>query len=346
MTSVFDLDEETRAYFRETAGARIRRLCAENGITAATTGNGTQMGEQLPDTLLDLIQDAADADGGVLTELRNQLGYGYGHRAGRYNQPVALALDYAQGHVTPPFKPLDDDSELRNDVTVTRDGGGSARAERTSGPNSVLAPPAGAGRYDDGFTLNLGRDLHCADQAGWRLHLGAWDEQRYPTLTINLGRNPSLISAVAALDSGDRITIANLPPWVSYDLADLIIDGYSERFDSVEWIWTANLSPARPFDVGVHGVGRYGTAGSQLNSSATNSATSLSVATTSGPLWTTAGGDMPFEIIVGGERMTVTAISGASSPQTFTVTRAVNGVVKAHSSGAAVELYQPAIRAL
>jgi hypothetical protein len=37
----------------------------------------------------------------------------------------------------------------------------------------------------------------------------------------------------------------------------------------------------------------------------------------------------------------VTAISGSSSPQTFTVTRSVNGVVKAQSSGAAVALFQP-----
>ncbi|WP_062441243.1 hypothetical protein [Herbidospora daliensis] len=346
VTSIYDLADETRGWLREPAGSRIARLCAENGITAAVTGTGTLMGEQLPATLSTLIQDAADADHGVLTELRTQLGYGYGVRQGRYNQPVSLALDYAQGHISPPFKPLDDDSELTNDVTVSRSSGGSARAEKTSGPNSVLAPPLGAGRYDAPVTLNLARDLHCADQAGWLLHLGAWDEARYPTLTIDLGANPDLIEEVAALDSGDRITIANLPPWLPPGLADLIIDGYSETIDSFRWLWTANLSPARPWDVALYGTGRYGTAGSQLNSSATSSATSLSVATTSGPRWTTDAGEMPFDIVIGGERMTVTAISGTSSPQTFTVTRSVNGVVKAHGSAAPVELFQPAIRAL
>jgi hypothetical protein len=34
-------------------------------------------------------------------------------------------------------------------------------------------------------------------------------------------------------------------------------------------------------------------------------------------------------------------VSGAASPQTATVTRSVNGVVKAQSSGAQVQLYQP-----
>ena len=69
--------------------------------------------------------------------------------------------------------------------------------------------------------------------------------------------------------------------------------------------------------------------------------TSLSVSTSTGPVWTTNAGHVPFDINIGGERMTVTAISGATSPQTFTVTRAVNGVEKHHSAGASVRLWQP-----
>jgi hypothetical protein len=62
------------------------------------------------------------------------------------------------------------------------------------------------------------------------------------------------------------------------------------------------------------------------------------------PLWdTTASG---FDIGVAGERMTVTAISGSSSPQAFTVTRSVNGVVKAQSSGAPVALWNTPVAAL
>lgn len=74
--------------------------------------------------------------------------------------------------------------------------------------------------------------------------------------------------------------------------------------------------------------------------------TSLSVATSTGPLWTTDSDDVPFDVMVGGERMTVTAVTGSSSPQTFTVTRSVNDIVKAHASGTDVRLFQPAIRAL
>jgi hypothetical protein len=77
-------------------------------------------------------------------------------------------------------------------------------------------------------------------------------------------------------------------------------------------------------------------------------ATSMQVDTTNAasPLWTTSAGDFPFDVVVSGERMTVTNITGASSPQTFTITRSVNGVVKAQSAGADVRLFFPPIASL
>jgi hypothetical protein len=45
--------------------------------------------------------------------------------------------------------------------------------------------------------------------------------------------------------------------------------------------------------------------------------------------------------MIGGERMTVTAVTGSSSPQTLTVTRSVNGVVKSHATGVPVVLADP-----
>jgi hypothetical protein len=86
---------------------------------------------------------------------------------------------------------------------------------------------------------------------------------------------------------------------------------------------------------------------STLASGVTTTATSFSVATAAGdPLWTTAVGDFPMSATVGGELVTVTAIAGASSPQTFTVTRSANGVVKAHSAGALVQVFPPLYVAL
>lgn len=70
----------------------------------------------------------------------------------------------------------------------------------------------------------------------------------------------------------------------------------------------------------------------------------LPVFTDSGfPVWTQAASDMPFDIQVDGERITVVAVAGSSpsEPQDFTAIRAVNGVSKTHVSGAAVELWHP-----
>jgi hypothetical protein len=61
----------------------------------------------------------------------------------------------------------------------------------------------------------------------------------------------------------------------------------------------------------------------------------------------TAAGEFPFDIEVEGVRLRVTAISGASSPQTFTVTQApVNGVTKTIPAGTAVRLWQGAVISL
>jgi hypothetical protein len=52
--------------------------------------------------------------------------------------------------------------------------------------------------------------------------------------------------------------------------------------------------------------------------------------------WTSADGQ--YGILVGGELMTVTNVTGGTA---FTVVRAVNGVSKSHLAGSAVTLADP-----
>jgi hypothetical protein len=73
--------------------------------------------------------------------------------------------------------------------------------------------------------------------------------------------------------------------------------------------------------------------------------TETGVDITASPLTTVNPDHFPFDVFVGGERMTATACSGASNPQTLTVTRSANGVVKAHLIGAAVSIALPLILA-
>lgn len=101
-------------------------------------------------------------------------------------------------------------------------------------------------------------------------------------------------------------------------------------------------------DISVTGLApsRRDTAGSQLAADVTATATSLSVATTLGPVWTQDPVHMPFQARLGGEVVSVTSVTGTTSPQTWTVVRSVNGIVKPQTAGTPVSLTEPAIRAL
>jgi hypothetical protein len=350
-------DNAITAWAGETAGGRLTRLASEEGVPLARWGDATaqeQVGPQRPDALLALLEEAADADGGILYERRDATSLAYRDRISLYNQPVALALDYnVSGHVAPPLEPVDDDQKVRNDVTVTRSGGAWGRAVLDEGPLSTQAPPNGVGVYDESVTLNLYNDAQPEQHAGWRLHLGTVDEARYPVLNLNMAAAPSLIDTVTLVESGDRLQVANPPAWLPPGPIDLLMQGYQETIGHpVDWDFQLNCTPASPWTVAVVDddvLGRVDTDGSKLAVGVSSTATTLSVAVTDGPLWITTAAyptEFPFDIEVGGERMRVTGITGASSPQTFTVVRSVNGVVKAQTANTDVSLADPAIVAL
>lgn len=340
----------------ETVPDRIVRLCHREGIPVSIVGDiypiETLLGPQLPATFLDLLRQAAGADLGILYEPREFLGLAYRTRASLYSQEPALTLDYASGMLAEGFRPVEDDQAIRNDVTVKRQGGTSARAELTSGPMSTATPPDGVGRYDTETTISLSDDADLADQAGWRLHLGTVDEPRFPEVPLNL-RNPrveALLDEILAVREGDIIRITNPPEWLSAGPYDLFVEGFREEKSSVTHVIAFTCTPGSAWSVGVYdedsgpGEARYSSDGSTINEDLTTTETDVGVATPSGPLW---GDDhAPFDIVIGGERMTVTAVTGATSPQVFTVTRSVNGVIKTHASGAEVALYKPARYAL
>lgn len=326
------------AHAGETAGSRIRRLCNEEEVpfveraAAADLGDTTPVGAQRPGTLLDLLRQAEDADGGVLHEFG--AGLTYLPRVSRYNQTAALALSKVSGHIADAPEPTDDDQQTRNDVTANRTNGSFARVVDQPHVDSE-------GRYDEAVTVNVSKDSLLANIAAWRVHLGTVAAMRWPKIALNLARNPSLIPSWLAFRIGNRATVAHDITQLPGVDVDLLVDGWSERIGPYSWDVELNAVPALPWQVGVLGDSperRAETQGSQLNASVTSTATSLAVATTIGPVWTTTAGHFPFDVMIGGERITVTNITGATSPQTFTATRSANGISKAHSSGAKVEL--------
>lgn len=342
----------------ETAGTRLSRLSVEESLPLTQYGDSSvesRMGPQRPAAILDLLNDAADVDGGILYERRNALGLACRDLNGLYNQPVTLALDYtAKGHVAPPLQPVDDDQGIKNDITVTRANGSSARVTLDTGALSTKAPPNGVGPYAGSpVTLNLFDDDQPEQQAGWRLHLGTWDEARYPSVHVNLAKAPALIDGASATDSGDLISIINLPSFLPPDDLLLMVQGYTEIIGIRTWDITYNATPGGPWStVGVADdpASQADTDGCQLAGTMTTTSTSVAITTTSGPRWAdsaTYPSDFPFDIIVAGERMTVAGCTGTTTSQTFTgITRSVNGVVKSHLSGEAVSLFAPVYAAL
>lgn len=358
-SSIFALGDQLNAWQGERAGDRIERLCAEEGIPFSSVGDSADtavMGPQKSKTLLDLLEECADADLGSLFEPKGDIGIAYRTRASLYNQNALLDLDYGAGEIAPPFVPTYDDQLTRNDVTAKRVDGSEARAVLLSGRMSVLPPKdGGVGTYDDSVTVNVETDEPLPDIANWLVHLGTVDETRYPVIKVMLS-NPNVVAAgieedVLMVSIDDRLTISN-PKSGQVPTASTvsqIVRGYAEKLNTFEHNLEFNCAPESPYRVIEldDTEFRLDSDATTLNEDLDTTETSVEVAIATGnALWTTDAGEMPIAILIGGEEMSVTAISGASSPQTFTVTRSVNGVVKTHSTGDAVHVAHPAIIAL
>lgn len=342
----------------ENASQRYIRLNTEEGVpwTAPYGVLGTSaLGPQRTGSLLDLLEEAAEADVDILYESRNNVALAHRPRRSLYNQTPKLVLDYnKKGEVAPPLEPVEDDTATRNDVIRSRPAGSSARVSLDAGALSTQAPPLGVGRYQDSATVNVAFDSQLLHVAGWALRLGTWDEARYPSATVNLAAGPWLIGPAMAVDLGDLISIVHPPPWLPPDDIVLMVQGYTEVIGVFDWLLTYNCTPGNPWTVGVLDTpanGQLMSAGSTLAAGVSSTATTFSVATTSGAaLWTTNAtrpADFPLNIRVGGEVMTVGTITGTSSPQTFSnITRSVNGIVKPQTAGTAVQVAVPFALAL
>lgn len=269
------------------------------------------------------------------------------NREKRYNPAVAMTLDVSLGQCGWPLQNDDGDQWLRNQVTSQRPSGSSYTAIDTTSNNSVSR----RGFYDPGpQSVNLSTDADLRADAEWRVHLGTVDEARYPVVTLNLAGSPELIPTWLTLNIGSRIQIINTTALFTFDPIDLIIEGYQETFDSVSWTVTLYTSPAQPWQVWtVEGTGNTGRLeGTQTLATGVNTtATSWSIATPTGDaLWSTSAGDYPADINLTGERVTVTNVTGSSSPQTATVTRSVNGVIKSHAANEPISLWRGSTVAL
>lgn len=355
------------AYDGEAAGRRFDRLCFQTDTLHQTTGDlddTLPMGPQYPDTLNAQFEEIEATDAGMLWEPNASVAVAYRTRASLYNQSATATISVTAKQLSPPFDPVDDDQNLRNFITAQRREGLAHEVVQTTGPLSVSEPPTGAGRYDDAITVNVETDEMLPARAGWSLLLGTVNEARYPQVTVDLGKDEvaadvALSAALLTIEVGDRIVITDAEAFGIYDDISLIVLGYTETLNVFKHTITFNCVPASPYKVAEldHNDTRLGpspTYGTYLTAGVNTTATSWTVLSGEGSgafreseIWSTTG-PFPIPLMIGGEEVTLTAVSGTTpgATQTFTVTRSVNGVVKSHLSGAAVELKTPAILAL
>lgn len=346
LTGAYQLEVPAAGNILEQADARMTRVCAEKAVPFTTNSSYVTalMGPQKPTDLLSVVDGCARADMGLLFEVRDALSLKYRPLAELHNGGTVLTLDYAAHQVAPPFEPVRDDQKIRNDVTAKRDDGGEARYEQLVGRYSTADPAAGGvGRYDSTVNVNVRSDNQLGDIAGWTVHLGTWDEPRAPTVTVFLDTvSDALADTVLSVDIGDRIDIVNLQSIGIYDTVSLLVLGYEESWDDGTHQITFNCVAQRPYRVlKLDTPGNKVDSGSSTTAAAFTSGTSvtMSVAVSSpADLWATAGA-APFTVKVAGAVLNVTAVSGASSPQTFTVDAVpVNGVSKIIPVGSPIHL--------
>jgi hypothetical protein len=349
-----------QAYAGENAAERIIRTAESAELYCEILGETEStavLGPQPVDTPLNVMLDAARADGGFLAGLRDAYGIFYRSRQDLERHGDA-ELDYTD-HLSEVPEVVDDDQVVTNAFTASRPGGSSAYAEITEGYTSTAEPPLGVGWRPGGADFNLFNDDTLQDLANLRARYGSYDAPRIPNLAVALHRaltHPSTATglAVMRLDLGSTAEVSGWPPTDAPDGLTFLVQGYRERLSRFLWEAIFNVSPAGPFRTGTYntddqfsGAQRYGSSSSTLSAGITSSATTIILAGTARIItvetWTTAAGRYPLDIMIGGERIRLnTPPTGSTSPQTFNgVTRSINGISKAHDAGEDAQIYRP-----
>lgn len=345
----------TNGYDQETAITRLRRLCAEENIqlSASFAEIVRRMGPQPSDTIENVLAECVVVDTGLLID-----GVGFGLKMlpgpGRTNVAQAFTLDVSLNQVATSPSPVEDNTGLRNDVTVNRSRGGTARFAQPTGMPYAVDGADGIGNFDDTVTVNTFSDTptpgHNAlkNYASFLVHLGTVDEDRYASIGLDLAAlalagYASLITTwLAAGPVGARFGLTNLPADSATQNADLFVEDVSALLTPQDWTVDHNCSPASPWDVGLVGTMRVDTpiGGTVTTVDTTNGAASLVVNVLAGHIWSTSSAQYPVDLSVGGVKLTATGCSGGASPQTFTISPTIGQVIPA---GSDVQLWTPAI---
>lgn len=306
----------------------LRTLPAGDAMQGAQSTEGVKA--------LEAMQVVADTEAGVLFQTPDgkitQVA-----RSARYNKTSASSLgeNVSELHYLGDITVVLDSREVYNDVTVSRAGGITVRTQDSASqlryfPRTLEMSSSANGNAD---AIYLAEYL-----------LARYKDPvlRVPTLTLDPFTQPALWPIVLGYDIGTQVTVTRRPGGAASISAPFFIERVSHEVSGQGWKTTWMLSPASVSQVLQEGSSTYGHVGggTTLNTTMTSGTPIAVLVASAVPENSYSTGDVPYDITIGTERMTVTAMGAlAAGTQTATVTRGVAGTVAAaHTAAAAVSV--------
>lgn len=333
--------EAFNGYVTETTVERFQRLMNSRSLPYVVRGSTTMtMGIQPLVTFQDQLKEIGRTERGLIFDRGDNIGIVLCTLDYLYDQAADPVLDLTwPDDIAPPLAEDSDTSQIYNLITVTNREGASATAELDSGRLGTADPPDGAGQLDKKVDVNCATGGPLEEMANWWMRYYTQEGTRFSTVVIDVDAQPSLLTACNAAEPGMFMRITGRTP----DPILLLILSTAQATHRKRNVFTFAVQQAEVFNAGSwdDGTTRWDSAYTSLDEDVTTTETGWDIVTDPPSAgWQTS---TPYDWDCEGERVTVTSItvrtfSAGQWHQTATVTRSVNGVVKAHSSGATVRL--------
>ena len=192
--------------------------------------------------LADSVQNISDTEGGTWFID----GEGYVNFKDRWNrlQKLVPSVVFGDGTGETPYQGGDllinfDPTYVLNEVTVTRDGGGTVSVQDQ---DSVVS------YYPRSYTRTIQNlsDSETADAANFILSRYKDPHARPETLTLTPARNPSVFPVALSLEIGDLVRVNKRPLGAPAISIDCFVERVEHNFDaqSGDWVTHVTLSPA------------------------------------------------------------------------------------------------------
>jgi hypothetical protein len=328
-------------YSSELAADRFERLMASRNLPYLIRGDNDTtavMGPQPIDTFQAQLKQIRATEGGLIFDRGDNLGIVLVTRAQLYaNAADPWELTWPDD-IAPPLLETTATADVFNQITASNANGSSATAELTTGRLGSGDPPAGSGLVDKKIDVNLASDARLISVATWWMRFYTQEQPRFDQIVIDVDENPGLLDAANAAEPGTFIRLSGRTP----DPLILMIISCGQKSNRKRNVFTFGVVAGAVFQVAEYdGTDRYDATSSTLREDLTTTETGADVTADSwGSTW---GTQTPYDVVMAGERCTVTAVTtpalvSGKWQQTLTLTRSASQVVKTQATGTEIHI--------